>query len=127
MTATMVRLGLETRQVQGERIRRARLWVSLTQKELASEVSWLTDTPISHNIISQIESGNRDATSREMMAIAYITGQSREWLDGLDAAFNDAVTTANLNLVIPGYDKRHWGELVNHWNDSESDVIDLVS
>lgn len=112
---TMLRLGEETKRVQGERIRRARMWVALTQKELANEISWLTDTPISHNIISQIEKGDRDVTTREMRAIEYVTGQHRDWLEGQGGEFDDSVTTATLNCVIPGYENRLWLNGVNPW------------
>ena len=105
---TMLGLGPQVKEIQGERIKRARTWVALSQKELAAEVSWLTDTPISHNIISQIEQGNRDATTREMRAIATVTGQDRDWLEGFDGDFDASVETATLNRVIPGYHNRLW-------------------
>lgn len=125
MTATLPRLGLEVRRIQGERIRKARIWVSLTQKELAAEVSWLIDNSISHNIISQIEQGERDVTTREMRAIAYVTGQPREWLEGEGGEFDPTVTAATLNLVIPGYDNRQWSELIDP--SAERVLVDLAA
>jgi ribosome-binding protein aMBF1 (putative translation factor) len=124
---TMLRLGEETKRVQGERIRRARMWVALTQKELAAEISWLTDTPISHNIISQIEKGDRDVTTREMRAIEYVTGQHRDWLEDQGGEFDDSVTTATLNRVIPGYENRLWHQLINPWQSRLSLEFDRAS
>lgn len=112
-TATLPRLGEDVRRVQGERIKKARVWVSLSQQELADEVSLLIDTSISNNIISQIEAGKRDVNTREMRAIAYITGQSRTWLEDDGGEFDPTITTANLNLVIPGYANRRWNQLLN--------------
>lgn len=120
---TAIRLGQEAKRIQGERIRRARIWVALTQKELAAEISWLTDEDISHNIISQIEQGKRDVTTREMRAIAYITRQSREWLEGEESGvFDDTVGAATLNCVIPGYENRLWRFLINP-DESEFDPV----
>ena len=120
-------LGEEMKRVQGDRIRRARMWVALTQKELAAEITWLTDTPISHNIISQIEQGEREVTTREMKAIEVITGQHRDWLEGHGGEFDDSVTTATLNCVIPGYDNRLWVMRINPWHQRVLPILQDAS
>ena len=124
---TMLRLGADTKRVQGERVRKARTWVALSQKELAAEISWLTDEEISHNIISQIEQGKRDVTTREMRAIEHITGQHRDWLEGQGGDFDDSVATATLNRVIPGYRERLWLKLINPWDTTVREFLDQVS
>jgi transcriptional regulator with XRE-family HTH domain len=76
------------RAVQGNRIRMARKVIGLTQHELAEYVSDRVATPISNNIISEIEKGNRGVWSDEMYALVEILGQRREWLEGTSDEFN---------------------------------------
>lgn len=69
---------------QGRRVRRQRRILDMTQGELARRVSELIGEVISHNIISQIEKGNRDIWNNEMNALEVILGVPRSWLEGVD-------------------------------------------
>lgn len=84
---TQLLLGLHE---QGERIRKARAWTGLSQKEMADEVSRLVGEGISHNTISQIEKGVVDPRGRVLWAIGRVTGQDQAWLQGdPDAHFRE--------------------------------------
>lgn len=99
-----VALGPEVRDIQGSRIKSARDWARLSQRELAELVSTLIEEPISYNIISKIEKGERDATSREIRAISYITAQDQSWLEGGDGYLQEVsqeTITERLSSIEP--------------------------
>lgn len=76
------------RTIQGQRIRFARRAKGLTQEELADLVSALVTTPISNNIVSEIEKGNRGVWNEEMYALVELLEQRQEWLEGRGGEFN---------------------------------------
>jgi hypothetical protein len=50
-------------------------------------VSEQVTVPISHNIISQIEKGERGVWNDEMLALEDILDQDKEWLEGRGGEF----------------------------------------
>lgn len=76
------------RSVQGQRIKFARRAKGLTQEELAELVSQRVVTPISNNIISEIEKGNRPVLNEEMLAFVELLEQSQMWLEGRGGEFS---------------------------------------
>jgi transcriptional regulator with XRE-family HTH domain len=88
-------------ELQGMRLKRARVTLGLTQKQLARRVSELTGEVISHNIISVIEKGERDIWHREMKALETILHRDAAWLSG--------ATPDDWDRVKPGYRDRLLG------------------
>lgn len=77
---------------QGDRIRRAREWVGLTQGGLGEDVG------VSGQSISQYEAGEVDPRGRILRLIAIATGQSIDWLQGIeDASFDPSVAKTRLS------------------------------
>jgi transcriptional regulator with XRE-family HTH domain len=76
------------RTTQGARIKFARRARGLTQGQLAELVSEQVATPISNNIISEIEKGHRGVWNDEMHALVEILDQTRDWLEGTGGEFN---------------------------------------
>lgn len=77
---------------QGDRIRRARSWLGMSQVGLAQRLSEVLEEPWDDAKVSRIETGRQDVWGRELIALATILGQSMDWLTGHpDAEFNDRV------------------------------------
>lgn len=79
-----IQLGPARTELQGKRVKAARIWAELSQGKLAAEVSEMIGDLISRNIISKIENGERAVTEQELTAISIITGQPYEWLRGAE-------------------------------------------
>lgn len=74
---------------QGKRIKAARRYKGYSLKYLSEAVSDYTGLSISHQIIHQIENGNRGVFTEEMDALSAILEQPRTWLEGVtDDGFN---------------------------------------
>lgn len=98
--------GPEQKRLQGTRVKRARKILDMSQGQLANRVSELIGEPISLNIISKIEKGERDIWASEMRALVTILHRSQEWLEGIEEDEWDRVK--------PGYRDRTPSARVNH-------------
>jgi transcriptional regulator with XRE-family HTH domain len=92
---TLQLAGKEQLRTQGQRVRRARRTLELSQAELANRVSVHTGDLISHQTIYLIEKGKRDIWHREMTALVAILHRDASWLAGL--------TEDEWDRVKPGY------------------------
>jgi DNA-binding XRE family transcriptional regulator len=95
---TLQMAGPEQLRTQGQRIRRARRTLEMSQTALAQRVTDYTGEPISHQTIYLIEKGKRDIWQREMAALVSILHRDAAWLSG--------ETEDEWDRVKPGYRDR---------------------
>lgn len=83
---------------QGERIRRARRYLLLSQTDLAEKLTAELGERFNNSKLSRIEKGTQDVTGHELHALSVVLQQPVPWLQGVeDDGFDSQAKGVYLN------------------------------